>query len=72
MFEIECLPKDLVETITVDISALDLGDSVHVSDIAVPAGVQILDAVERTVVTVTRPKGESDDEEEGEEEEAEA
>ncbi|MEO6053682.1 MAG: 50S ribosomal protein L25, partial [Chthoniobacterales bacterium] len=37
--EIECLPKDLPEVITVDISALKIGDSIHVKDIALPAGV---------------------------------
>ena len=71
MFEIECLPKDLVESISVDISALDLGASIHVRDVVKPAGVTILDGEARTVVTVTRPKGESSDEVEGEEEAAE-
>ena len=70
-FEIECLPKDLVENITVDISALEMGDSIHVGDAVIPAGVTILDAPEITVVTVTRPKSETaESEEEGEEEEA--
>ncbi|MDC7221947.1 MAG: 50S ribosomal protein L25 [Spirochaetales bacterium] len=70
MFEIECLPKDLVEKVTVDISALDLGESIHVKDVVIAEGVTVLDAEERTVVTVTRPKGESDDSEEEEGEEA--
>ncbi len=64
MLEIDCLPKDLVESISVDISALELGESIHVRDLAIPAGVHVLDAHERTVVTVTRPKGEKADEEE--------
>ncbi len=69
MLEIECLPKDLVETISVDISALELGSSIHVKDLATPPGVHILDALENTVVTVTRPKSEkAPAEEEGEEE----
>lgn len=65
-FEIECLPKDLVEHISVDISALELGDAIHVSDITIPEGVTVLDADDITVVTVTRPKSEVEEPEEEE------
>jgi large subunit ribosomal protein L25 len=37
--EVECLPKDLPDTIVVDISALNIGDSIHVNQIALPSGV---------------------------------
>lgn len=40
--EIECLPKDLPEFIEVDISALEIGDSLHLSNIVVPKGLQIM------------------------------
>ena len=40
---IECLPKDLPEFIEVDISALDVGDSIHLSGITVPDGVALLE-----------------------------
>jgi large subunit ribosomal protein L25 len=70
MLEIDCLPKDLIESIRVDITSLELGASIHVRDLVIPAGVNVLDALERTIVTVTRPKGEkAPEEEEGEEEE---
>jgi large subunit ribosomal protein L25 len=72
MFEIECLPKDLVDQISVDISALELGDSIHVSDLAVPAGVSVMEAGDRTVVTITRPRVASEDAEEEEVEAASA
>jgi large subunit ribosomal protein L25 len=36
---IECLPRDLPDRITVDISALNIGDSIHVRDIRLPSGV---------------------------------
>jgi large subunit ribosomal protein L25 len=39
--EIACLPKDLPEHVTVDLSALALGDIVHLSDLKLPAGVEI-------------------------------
>ena len=38
---IECLPKNLPEYIEVDISALDIGDSLHLSDLSVPEGVTL-------------------------------
>jgi large subunit ribosomal protein L25 len=38
---VECLPKDLPEFIEVDISALEIGDSVHLSEITVPDGVTL-------------------------------
>ena len=39
--EISCLPKDLPEYLEIDLVELKLGDIVHVSDIKLPAGVEI-------------------------------
>lgn len=39
--DITCLPKDLPEFLTVDLSALNIGDSVHLSNIQLPEGVAI-------------------------------
>lgn len=39
--EILCLPRNLPEYIEVDILALDVGDSLHLSDLKVPEGVEI-------------------------------
>jgi large subunit ribosomal protein L25 len=41
--EISCLPKDLPEFIEVDVAELKLNDSLHLSDIKVPAGVTIVE-----------------------------
>jgi large subunit ribosomal protein L25 len=41
--EIECLPRDLPEYIEIDISALEIGDSLHLSDLVVPKGVTVLE-----------------------------
>ncbi len=41
--EIECLPRDLPEYIDIDISALEIGDSLHLSDLVVPEGVTVLE-----------------------------
>ena len=39
--EIICYPKDLPETIDVDLSAMDMGDSVRLSELKLPNGVEI-------------------------------
>jgi len=40
--EISCLPKDLPEYIEVDMAEMDIGDSVHLSELAMPEGVTLL------------------------------
>jgi len=40
--EISCLPKDLPEFLTLDVSAVELGQILHLSDIPLPAGVSIV------------------------------
>ncbi|QIF04091.1 50S ribosomal protein L25 [Roseimicrobium sp. ORNL1] len=37
--EVHCLPKDLPESFEVDVEPLNIGDSIHVSDLKLPAGV---------------------------------
>jgi len=41
--EVTCLPKDLPEYIEVDISGMQLDDMLHLSDIKVPAGVELVE-----------------------------
>lgn len=40
--EIQCLPGDLPEYIEVDVSALDIGDSLHLTDIKLAKGMEIV------------------------------
>lgn len=40
--EVSCLPKDLPEYIEVDMSKMDIGDSLHLSGLVMPAGVTLL------------------------------
>ncbi|HUX49397.1 MAG TPA: 50S ribosomal protein L25 [Spirochaetia bacterium] len=56
--EIECLPRDIPQSITVDISTLAVGSSIHVSDIALPAGIRVLAANDQVIVTVAHQKAE--------------
>ncbi len=57
--EVEALPKDLPERFTVDLAQLkEIGNSVYVKDLAVPAGVHILDAAEEMIVMAAAPAAE--------------
>ena len=40
--DVSCLPKDLPEFIEVDVAALEIGDSVHLSEIKLPKGVEFV------------------------------
>ena len=66
-----CLPEDLVDKIEVDVSGLDIGQSLHVRDISFPPGLKPLDDEDLTVVTVVAPTVTPEVEEEEEVEEAE-
>ncbi|MEW6064997.1 50S ribosomal protein L25 [Desulforamulus profundi] len=50
--EVECLPSQIPDAIKVDISDLEIGDALSVSDLNVPPGVKILDHPHTTVVGV--------------------
>jgi large subunit ribosomal protein L25 len=41
--EIECLPQDLPEYLEVDISGLQVGDALHLSDLKVPQGLMLVE-----------------------------
>lgn len=62
--EIECLPKDLPEDIKIDVSELEIGDSLHVSDLKAPEGVTILTNEDQVVALVSAPQAEEVEEEE--------
>lgn len=54
--EVRCLPTDLPEYITVDLSKLDLEHSLHVSDLQLPPDVEFTLHDDRTVVSIQIPK----------------
>lgn len=54
--EIECLPNEIPEAIKVDISGLEIGDVISVSDLNVPTGVRLLDHQHTTVVGLATMK----------------
>ena len=52
---VRCLPQNLPEVITVDVSALKVGDSIHIRDIKLPAGVTVEDNEDLTIFIVAEP-----------------
>ena len=52
---IECLPRDLPDVIRVDVSALDIGDSIHVREIELPSGVSTRIQQDLTAFSVLAP-----------------
>jgi large subunit ribosomal protein L25 len=57
--EIQCLPDDLPEFITVDLAKLDIGHSMHINDVAMPKGVEPIARIKKdnpAIVTVQVPR----------------
>jgi len=50
--EIECLPTEIPEGLTADISGLGVGDALHVSDLKLPAGLKVLSPLDMTIAVV--------------------
>lgn len=64
--EVSCLPADLPEYLEVDLAALELGDSVHLSEVRLPSGVesvQLTRGDDSVVVSVQVPRVVSETEE---------
>ena len=72
--EVLCLPDDIPEVIEIDITELDMGESVHVEDIPLEGDVEIPHEVNFTILTILsgRKVEEEEVDEEGEEAEVEA
>lgn len=70
--EIKCLPKDLLSSVTVDLSALKtFHDHITVGDITFPEAITVLTPADMTVASVIAPRLGNDAEEEAEEGETE-
>jgi len=55
------LPKDLPEVLTLDVSGLDIGKAIHLGEIPVPAGCEILGDKTLSVVAVAAPVTEEEE-----------
>lgn len=57
---VECLPKDLPDVIEVDVTALSVGQSIHIKEVKPPSGVALLDDEDQTVFIVAAPVAEEE------------
>ncbi|WP_347332088.1 50S ribosomal protein L25/general stress protein Ctc [Marinimicrobium locisalis] len=74
--EVTCLPADLPEYIEVDVADLELGSSLHISDLKLPKGVESVELShgedhDQPVVSINKPRGMASGEAEGESGDAE-
>lgn len=58
--EVECLPRDLPSSIRVDVSGLDIGSSLHVRELPLPAGVSSVTDGDLTVFSVLESRVEQE------------
>ena len=63
---ITCLPDKLVDAFKIDVSGLDIGDSVHIRDIELPEGITTAEEGRLTVAVMAAPTVEEEAEEEEE------
>jgi large subunit ribosomal protein L25 len=62
--QIKARPADIPPSVDIDISELTIGGSLHVSDLAIPAGVELETDLEATVVAGQPPRVQISEEEE--------
>lgn len=55
------LPKDLPETLIVDVTKLKIGESIHLGDIPLPAGVETVGDKHVSVISVAAPRTEEEE-----------
>lgn len=54
--EIRCLPNDLPDTLSADVTHLQVGDSLHISELPLPAGVKATHAGDVVVAHLAKPR----------------
>jgi large subunit ribosomal protein L25 len=61
---IEALPTEIPESLTFDVSGMEINDTVTLADVPVPAGVVLLDDLDETVIaTLSPPRVEAESDE---------
>lgn len=61
--KVRALPKNLPETLQVDVTNLQVGQSIHVGDLQLPDGVEVLADKKIGVLSISAPRTEAQDEE---------
>lgn len=64
--EVETTPANIPNAFEIDVKGMEIGDTKSISDLEVPAGVEILEDAEETIVSVIAPTEEPAEDEESE------
>lgn len=64
--EIETIPANIPNAFEIDVKGMEIGDTKSISDLELPAGVEILEDAEETIVSVIAPTEEPAEDEESE------
>lgn len=56
--EVECLPTDIPDSITVDVTNLAMGDSIHAAALTIPENIKLISKPELTIVAVVEQEDE--------------
>jgi len=62
---VSCLPDSLIDSLDIDVSKMNIGDTVHIRDIEFPEGITCSEEGHLTVVVVSAPGGGTEEGEEG-------
>lgn len=60
---VRCLPKDIPETLRLDVSELEMGGAIRIGDLVLPEGVEVMLDSERMLCTILAPAVSAADEE---------
>lgn len=60
--EVECLPDEMDNQIEVDVSGLNIGDTVHIGDLTLPSSYKLVSSPEEIVLSITAPQSSEDEE----------
>ncbi len=50
--EVLCLPTEVPQAVDIDVTALEIGDTIHIEEVTAPAGVELVHDVNFTVITL--------------------
>ena len=53
--QVKCAPDNIPESIEIDVSKMDVGDSLHVGELVVPAGVTVLEEPDTVIFSIVAP-----------------
>ncbi|MCK5825562.1 MAG: 50S ribosomal protein L25 [Desulfuromusa sp.] len=51
--EVLCLPTEVPQSVDIDVTALEIGDTIHIEEVTAPAGVELVHDVNFTVITLS-------------------